>query len=214
MRQYAEQYRQMESDGIEFWASKRDQLFWRGSRLDARVSTQGGNIRSKAVDMFRGDPGADVEFVQWSVAHVVSSNNRVEGCAGLLDHCAYRYLAFLDGHTYSSRLKYQLLCGAAVLAQEQSFVEWFTHTLVSGEHFVEVQAGWEDAPSVLVRLRGNPEEVFRIAQEGQRYAMQAFSQDSVDCYWREVLLKAAAISEPEPLPATARLLEDILLAMQ
>lgn len=53
-----------------------------------------------------------------------------------------------SGTTYSSRIKYQLLCGSLVLANEprlslqwpfsvglRGFIEWWTHLLLPGVHY-------------------------------------------------------------------------------
>ena len=140
-------------------------------------------------------------------------NNNAPGCVGLLDHCKYRYLAFLDGNTYSSRFKYNLLCGSTVLAQKQAWEEWFYPTLEPWVHYAEVAQGWTNAVEVFGKLQSKPGLAYAIAKAGQQYALKQFSQESVDCFLRELVLLSAEIGlVPDgDLPPQARPVEDVIL---
>lgn len=72
-----------------------------------------------------GPRGVDAEFIAWRAVSP-TGQNEATGYTGLLAQCGHRYLAFLAGTTYSSRLKFQLLCGSTVLAAQPEFVEWRT----------------------------------------------------------------------------------------
>ena len=85
-----------------------------------------------------------------------TGQNEVQGCVGLLEQCKHRYLAFLAGTTYSSRIKYQLLCGSLVLAQEPRFLEWWSRLLAPGVHYVPVEKSWANVQPLMQLLRQKP----------------------------------------------------------
>lgn len=190
------------------WANRSDSLFWRG----ARVSD--GGRRDRALLHLAEAPGTDARFMTWRAVAPTGQNEAV-GCVGLLDQCQNRYLAFLAGTTYSSRIKFQLLCGSTVLASRLEFVEWWTHLMRPGVHYAEVLPDWSNSPSVLGALRERAATARAIASRGQRLALSLLSPAAVDCYWWQLLAAAARVLPQPPLdaqlPAHARPLEDVLL---
>ncbi|CAK9072743.1 Pre-mRNA-splicing factor ATP-dependent RNA helicase DHX16 (DEAH-box protein 16), partial [Durusdinium trenchii] len=189
------------------WQNRSDLVFWRGAPVDDE------RAREKVVQRFQREvEKSDVKFMSWKV---VSSTglNEVQGCVGLLEQCQYRYLAFLAGTTYSSRIKYQLLCGSLVLAHEPRFIEWWSHLLLPGVHYAPVQSDWSDVSVMMELLRRQETQARRLARQGQRLAQVALSPTAVDCYWWKLLVMSAKVL-PYPtdtLPPTARPLEDALL---
>eukprot|EP00397_Hematodinium_sp_SG-2012_P058988 GEMP01075141.1.p2 GENE.GEMP01075141.1~~GEMP01075141.1.p2 ORF type:complete len:120 (+),score=11.76 GEMP01075141.1:665-1024(+) len=69
----------------------------------------------------------------WGLVSITGANQAM-GCVGLDDHCQYKYLAFLNGNTYSSRLKYELLCGSVVFASPPDWVEWWSEQLKPSDY--------------------------------------------------------------------------------
>lgn len=190
------------------WQNRSDTLFWRGARVGD------GGLRATALRHLRAARGTDAAFIAWRAVSA-TGRNQAPGCVGLLEQCRHRYLAFLAGTTYSSRLKYQLSCGSTVLAVPPEFVEWWTHLLKPGVHFAEVAGDWSDAPGVLESLRRRPAEARALAVRGQRLALGALSPAAVDCYWWHLLdASSTVLPQPparSPLPRHARPLEDVLL---
>jgi len=189
------------------WVNRSQLLFWRGAPVDD------DGRRARALEHLAEVGGTDAAFVRWQ-ATSVTGENQVPGCVGLLEHCRYRYLAFLAGTTYSSRLKYQLLCGSTVLAAVPEFGEWWTGLLRPGGHYAEVARDWHDAGRVLAALRADPGRARAIAARGQRLALSALTTAAVDCYWWRLLAAAAEVLPPPlpgPLPRHARPLDDVLL---
>lgn len=190
------------------WASKEDILFWRGGRVH-------NQNRELAIKVFQDKPAVDIAFMDWRNTSITGING-APGCVGLLEHCKYRYLAFLDGNTYSSRLKYNLLCGSCVLASRQPYVEWWTRHLKAGEDYVEVASDWSDAPQKHAQVRWSADGGQKVAESGRRKALELLSEDAVDCYWMRLIEKAAAILPPPPqveiddLPPSTKPIEDAL----
>lgn len=190
---------------VQPWESRADSLFWRGGRV------ADGGAREEALQILKGAPRVDADFVTWR-AYSSTGSNEVPGCVGLLEQCRYRFLPFLSGSTYSSRLKYQLLCGSTVLAVEPAFAEWWTRLLKAGREYALVAPRWQDAARVLAKLRAQPDEAGAIAQRGQELALTLLTPLAVDCYWWWLLASMAEILPPlGPLPPHARPLDDALL---
>ncbi|CAE7684700.1 Poglut1 [Symbiodinium necroappetens] len=188
------------------WQNRSDTLFWRG----APVEDQGA--RSVALEQITAVENSDAKFISWKAVSS-TGQNEVQGCVGLLEQCKHRYLAFLAGTTYSSRIKYQLLCGSVVLAQEPRFLEWWSRLLAPGVHYVPVEKNWANVQPLMQLLRQNPLQAATIARQGQRLAMTALSPTSVDCYWWMLLASSARVlpRASGPLSLNARPLEDVLL---
>ncbi|CAE8696824.1 unnamed protein product [Polarella glacialis] len=188
------------------WLDRSDTIFWRGAPVDDH------GARSVALQYLADVPGADARFMSWRAVSI-TGQNEVPGCVGLLEQCRHRYLAFLAGTTYSSRIKYQLLCGSVVLAAEPEFVEWWTQLLLPGVHFAPVMPDWSNAEPLMEMLRQQPSQAEAIAQRGQQLALKALSPTAVDCYWWKLLSAASTVLPPalDPLPTHARPLEDVLL---
>ncbi|CAE7712996.1 Poglut1 [Symbiodinium pilosum] len=188
------------------WLNRSDTVFWRG----APVEDQGA--RTVALERIAEVKNSDAKFISWKTVSSTGQND-VQGCVGLLEQCRHRYLAFLAGTTYSSRIKYQLLCGSVVLAQEPRFVEWWSHLLLPGVHFAPVEPGWANIHPLMHLLRENPLRAATIARQGQQLAMTALSPTAVDCYWWMLLALSARVlpRSTGPLPPSARPLEDTLL---
>mmetsp|Transcript_24092 Transcript_24092/g.58578 ORF Transcript_24092/g.58578 Transcript_24092/m.58578 type:complete len:504 (+) Transcript_24092:24-1535(+) len=208
MREFEMQASKLERDPEQVFASKHDKLFWRGAPV-------GNNYRQTALANVAGDSQhIDMQFMTWKAVST-GGNNTAPGCVGLLDHCRNRYLAFLQGNSYSSRLKYQLLCGSTVLAARQGWEEFWTRQLVPNKHFVEVAADWSDAKARLADLRSNQRKALSIAKRGQRLALDLLNDFAVDCYWAEIFSSAARFLPKPPrrakLPSFVRPIQDVLL---
>lgn len=191
------------------WAEKKDSIFWRGGQVH-------NPQRAQALKAFEGLPNADMAFMGWTSVSLTGTNG-APGCVGLIDQCSHRYLAFLNGNTYSSRLKFQLMCGSCVFASRPEWIEWWTHLFKPGEDWVDVQKDWSDAPLQLEKVRNSPDEGRAIAERGRAKALDLLSEDAIDCYWLRLIEKAATLLPPpeepdfEKLPQSTRPIEDVLL---
>merc|ERR1740121_2590081 len=214
---YGQLYDKFTREALEFdknpeqsWAAKQDTLFWRGGQIP-------NNDRTIAVQFLQGVPGVDVKFMDWK-SNSITGQNIAPGCVGLLDHCKYRYLAFLNGKTYSSRLKYNLLCGSCVFASRPQYLEWWTHLLTPGEDYIEMnRSDFGDASIRLREVRGRADGGRSVAERGRNKALSLLSEEAVDCYWARLFdlaskyLPRTNYSSIDALPANARPIEDILL---
>lgn len=206
---YEQEAQKAEDHPEEWWNSKEDVLFWRGGRI-------ANPRRDMAVQIFQGKLAVDMQFMEWKNTSITGVNG-APGCVGLLDHCQYRYLAFLDGNTYSSRFKYNLLCGSCVFASRPSYVEWWSRLFKANEDYVEVRPDWRDAPAKHFQTRWSEDGGRQIAESSRRKALELLNEDAVDCYWLRLIELAATVLPPpaevdiENLPPSTKPIEDVLL---
>jgi len=202
-----EQYKKASSLPFE---KREGTLFWRGGQVH-------NPIRPKVVDMMKdlkksGDETSqhiDIEFMQW-VSASTTGDNIMPGCVGLVDACRYKYLAFLEGNTYSSRLKYLLLCGSVVFMNPVTWHEWWTQQLTS-EHVAQVRPDWTDSKEKFEQVLKSEDGGAQIAAAGIRFARENLSPEKVDCYWKLLIDKANRYLPREELSPKARPIEDVLL---
>lgn len=192
----------------DWWAAKEDLLFWRGGHVH-------NQNRELAVKAFADKPAVDLQFMVWHNTSITGVNG-APGCVGLMDHCKHRYLAFLDGNTYSSRLKYNYLCGSCVFQSQQPYVEWWTQHFKADEDYIEVRPDWSDAAQKHAQVRWSPDGGRKVAEAARKKALELLSEDAVDCYWLRLIEKAAAVLPPpaqvefEDLPLSTKPIEDVL----
>ena len=123
-----------------------------------------------------------------------------EGCVTMHDHCSHRFLLHLQGNTYSSRLKYLLLCGSAVFMPQQEFEEWWYPAIPcadtadeDNEILIHVKDDMSDFGKKFIEVYDresiNP-RIPRMSRRALEFANEVFSQNSVDCYWGSVIIGA------------------------
>mmetsp|Transcript_21500 Transcript_21500/g.64171 ORF Transcript_21500/g.64171 Transcript_21500/m.64171 type:complete len:435 (+) Transcript_21500:63-1367(+) len=207
--EFAREARSAEADPEAWWKNKADVLFWRGGVVSSPQ-------RAQAMKALQGLPGVDVAYMEWHNVSI-TGHNGAPGCVGLRDHCRRRYLAFLNGNTYSSRLKYQLLCGSCVFASRPQWIEWWSRLLSPKTDYLEVRQDWSDAAEKLAEVRARPDGGHAIAEQGRRKALAILSEDAVDCYWLRLIEQAAVVLPPpsfldeDGVPRKAMPIEDVLL---
>lgn len=183
LERFAELFRKTKTDS-DWWAKKNDTMFWRGAELGDRKST----IRQSKL---RKQRGVDIKFMSWADKGT---------CVTLLDHCKYKYIPYIRGNSYSSRFKYNLLCGSCVFtaAVEVGWEEWWTRLFTPGKDYVEVGVDWRNASAVLSEVRSSSDGGRTIAESGQRKALDLLSENAVYCYWNYLICQASSILPHHP----------------
>lgn len=189
--------RRMEYDPADFLSKKRDDLFWRGAPLNNPKR----NEQLEAILRTSSLPAQvlNLKFMEWTDRNGVRSAN---GCVSMHDHCAHRYLLHLQGNTYSSRLKYLLLCGSVVFMPQQEYEEWWypaipgaDSAIASNEIVIHVKSDVSDLDSKVDLFRdesGDPtERATQTALRSLNFSLTVFSHQSVNCYWGSVIIGAA-----------------------
>ena len=178
-----------------FINKKRNDLFWRGAAL---MNTR----REKQLESILNASGQFNQSINARLMNWDSPDLSTE-CVTMHDHCDHRFLLHLQGNTYSSRLKYLLLCGSIVFMPQQEYEEWWHPAIPS------LDMANEDN-EILVHLRGDvsdfeekfaefhsedsgpvADRIHRMSHRVLQFATEVFSERSVDCYWGSVLIGAA-----------------------
>jgi len=194
------------------WQRKKDVLFWRGA---ATGGVDRLRVLSGPLNMSNLSPADakyfDIGFMEWYTYTLRDGGVANSKCTRLLDACNHRYLAHLKGNTYSSRLKYLLMCGATVVMESQDWLEYWYPMLVPGKHYVEVQNGFMDVAEMLSSIRRDTARAQSIAETGASLIENLLSPAAVDCYWRELLISAGDLLRAEQHSIAGRAIEDWIL---
>ncbi|UJR13110.1 hypothetical protein I4U23_000134 [Adineta vaga] len=183
-------------------------LFWRG--VDSWKRDWFINMTSKYSDIL------DVNVINW--------NKNVDGLSyigsnaytSLEQHCHYKYLAHLEGNTYSARLKYILLCGSPVVNTPiQYWQEYWYHLLIDRKNIIMFEANRNE--SVLNRtldiLRYNESFIRQIGQQGQWIVKNYLNEHAVTCYWWKLLQEYSKLFAYKPtLHPNAVYIDDFILS--
>ena len=211
---------EMEADPDGMINKRTNKLFWRGARLGnpRRIQQMEAILKSAAprADMY------DIAPMTWK-ANVGEGMNLADGCVSLHDHCNRRFLLHLRGNTYSSRLKYLLLCGSVVLMPEQEYEEWWSPAVPSKEsatddnriiaHVKEDVSDIHDVLGSFITSSLRPNASKKTIDQSLRtirFAIQVFSEQNVDCYWEAVIRGAAKAWGPILPDHRGRPIDDVL----
>lgn len=180
----------MKANATQYVMDKVNDIFWRGSQLE-------NPKREKQLDAVMNSSSLPSEFLNLSFM-----NRAVEGdggCISMHDHCSHRHLLHLQGNTYSSRLKYLLLCGSVVFVPQQEYEEWWYPAIASADsttpdneiviHLEEDMSGFDD--KVYDLIEGDLNRTISLSTRALDFALQVFSSRNVDCYWGSVIIGAA-----------------------
>ncbi|UJR16899.1 hypothetical protein I4U23_003797 [Adineta vaga] len=160
------------------YKQRRSKLFWRGVWNWKRIWY---------IDIAKQYPHTmDIKDVSWNASvdrfAYAASNTYMT----LEEHCNYKYLAHLEGSSYSSRLKYLLLCGSPVLYNPvQYWEEYWYHLLRDGENIVVFEKARDEAAlnKMIDYLLQNENKMKRIGRKGQQLVQDYLNEHAVSCYW-------------------------------
>ena len=117
--------------------------------------------------------------------------------------------------SYSSLIKYQLLCGSNFLSIKLDWIEWWSGSLVPGVHYVPLSDKcWEDIGIVWNETRANPIKSETISKTGRDLATTSLDPDDVYCYWECIITLVGShlpvLAPEDPLPPNSIPLEDLI----
>ena len=163
-----------------------------------------------------------MKFMEWGSASWASQlmkwfrNERADASKNsrtLLEHCDFKYLAHLTGRTYSSRIKYLLLCGSVVFAsRDLECKEWWYRFLPDDAYVPVHNADFGDVPKKLSALINSRDKGESIAKRGYEFAQQMFTRTSVDCYTYFLIHETVKNLQRTPIEAhdmSVRHIEDV-----
>lgn len=171
------------------WEDKNPTLLWRG-----RLS---GWWRDAMYDASKGHGWSDVQGMDWGNRTDVEAKH-----LSMPDHCTHKYLAHVEGVSYSGRLKYLQNCESVIVMPELDWQQhWYGLLEADGpsQNYVRVRRDWKDLPEKMDELLADDEFAHRIAKDSARTFRDRYLTPAAEaCYWRALLARWRGASfEPE-----------------
>jgi hypothetical protein len=155
-----------------------------------------GRIRREFLEIFPGIRKSvrdnrikfQIQATQWQKNSAAFGDNLANNCMTLREACGYKYQLYLPGNTYSSNLKYKMMCGSVVMAAFDEWKEWWYEAIQDSSAIVRVDhTRKKDVVSVLDGNLTTEDEV-RLAANAVNIVKDVLSPDTVACYWETILL--------------------------
>ncbi|KAE8391602.1 glycosyl transferase family 90-domain-containing protein [Aspergillus alliaceus] len=167
------------------WEKKQDKLVWRGKLSFAP------KLRRTLLEVTRKHPWGDVKEIEWkNKANFLSME----------DHCNYRFIAHVEGRSYSASLKYRQACRSVIVIHKLQYIQHHHYLLVSSgpyQNYVQVERDFSDLPQKIQDLLDNPAKAQQIANNNVNVFRERYLTPAANvCYWRE-LLHAWMMASPE-----------------
>ncbi|KAL5361235.1 glycosyl transferase family 90-domain-containing protein [Aspergillus floccosus] len=165
------------------WDEKINKLVWRGKLSFAP------KLRRTLLEAARAQPWGDVKELEWeNQANFLSME----------DHCKYRFIAHVEGRSYSASLKYRQACQSVMVIHKLQFIQHHHYLLVSSgpyQNYVEVERDFSDLQSKMQDLLDHPDKAQKIAENSVRVFRERYLSPAAEaCYWRTLLQSWAAAS--------------------
>jgi len=207
--QWSDRFESILSMGHKLEFSKRvPKLFWRGADNDWK--------RRWFIEMGKKYPDTiDVSGMDWIRKSGVLSHKGSDNYKTLEQHCSYKYLLHLEGASYSSRIKYLLLCGSTVVFNViEYWEEYWYHLLENGKNIIFFNGNLNETAlnSTLDFLKNNEDRAKDIGARGRQIVQNYLNEHAVGCYWWKLLHEYGKLVGYEPtLHPDAMYIEDFIL---
>jgi hypothetical protein len=99
----------------------------------------------------------------------------------------YKYQLGMDGTVAAYRFPYLLAGGSLVFKQDSPYYEHFYKQLKPGEHYVPIARDLSDLVSQLQWAVDHDKEAQKIARNGQKFARDNLTPQSIICYHAALL---------------------------
>lgn len=181
-------------EAIEPWDSKQEKLVWRGK------ITYAPKLRHALVDASAGKRWSDVGPLNWATPD--GKGDQSHSFKSAVDQCNYKYIAHVEGRSYSGALKYRQLCRSVIVMHKLQWIQHYHYLLRANgtyQNYVEVERDWSDLDDAMEDLLAHPEKARRIADNSVAVFRERYLTPAAEaCYWR-ALLKAWKEVSFEPL---------------
>ena len=128
------------------------------------------------------------------------------------DMFAYKYLADLDGNSFSQRI-YTFFKSGSVPIKATMFTEWFNERVIPWVHYIPISNSYLDIYSILFYYSGSghfkpvdgddafvlphEKEAKAIAEQGQEWVERAMRAEDMEVYYYRLLLEYARVIRDE-----------------
>ena len=222
-----ENYRKLndpQSERYKPFSSRTNKLLWRGGKLMTNKRDVALHNLLRLQDLQRQANSSmsteiDVAYMTWHGNNGVTGTVSQPDCTALIDECGNKFLAFLPGNTYSSRLKFQLQCGSVVIKGPDTFEEWWSpfqadFKLHHGNPYLELSNDtFDDAEEKIAFLEANPKEAEKIAMASRKFTEAILNPEAVACYWLKLIeLSSKYLPQDRDINVnTLKPIEDVLM---
>jgi len=208
------------------WASKKNDVFWRGTLTAPDGLTSEREVAKLArvhlAEIAAGAPNIfDVEFVGlddtarigedarralWDTWKNVRHGPKVDFFTTLPEH---KYLVNVEGTTASWRGLPLLAAGSVMLLQYSEVSEFFWEDLVPWVHYVPVAHDLSDLNEKLSYLRSHDDLAALVAQSGQEFANVNLTLPAIECYATQSLQLMVDVMRTHTLPSRIEGFEEV-----
>ena len=191
---------------LDHWKARIRDVFWRGDILGKRA------LDIVGIDAARKEPPVpiNVESITWIAQHSGQMSSSARGSlTTLLDQCKHQFLVHLEGWTYSSRLKYLMLCGSPVFLAPRRFNEWWYAAL--DNLYIPVEPFFANFTAALRWAAEHPVESADIGRRARAMLHHILQPHMGDEYFVEVIRHLAKEGWTYKNAQLGRLLDDHLV---
>ena len=157
----------------------------------------------------------DVQQNTWSGRANAIALTGSEAYTTLEDHCKFKYLLHIEGGSYSSRLKYLLLCGSTVIYDRGNhWDEYWYHLLEHNQNVIlfEKRGNEDEFKKLHEFLSKNEDKAKEIGNQGRQLVSHYLSENAISCFWWKILDEYGKLIGYKPtLHPDAIPMEDYLL---
>lgn len=105
----------------------------------------------------------------------------------------------IDGNTApTSRIARLLYSGSAMLRQESPYTEFWYHSLKPYVHYIPLSFDGGDLLEKVQWAREHDAEAQQLALNAKQLAEAAFTDESIGCYWHQLLQRYAQLQAFKP----------------
>ncbi|EME42839.1 hypothetical protein DOTSEDRAFT_44943 [Dothistroma septosporum NZE10] len=170
------------------FADKISQLVWRGKLSFAP------KLRRGLLNASRGKEWSAVKELNWDAR---------QNYLAMEDHCKYKFIAHVEGRSYSASLKYRQACKSVIVAHKLQYIQHHHYLLLSDgpqQNYVEVERDFSDLEVKMQDLLDRPEKAERIADNSVKVFRERYLTNAAEaCYWRALWRGYGQVSEPAKL---------------
>lgn len=109
----------------------------------------------------------------------------------------YKYLIAVDGNSFPSSLKWQMLSGSAILKNNSDFIEWFYGALLPYVHYVPYHPDCSDLNGQITWLQHHDKEAKNIANNALEFARNHLTLEDIALYYYHLFSAFAALQHEQ-----------------
>ncbi|CAF1656072.1 unnamed protein product, partial [Adineta ricciae] len=174
------------------YENRLEKVFWRGV---------GGWKRDWLINItFKYPQMIDIKEIHWKKNIKGFPFDLSNSFTKLENHCHYKYLAHLEGNSYSARLKYLLLCASPVIHSPiQNWQEFWYHLLINQTNILFYQTNPLAFNQTIHLLTSNQTLSQQIGQNGQNLVKKYLNEHAINCYWWKLIQQYSKLISYKPV---------------